>query len=109
MPGLGAPTEDRTDRELIFPWPYNWNYFHKIFHRLQNAAGIPRVEHFGLHNIRKAMATILWEIRPRRPNLHWDTQDQATTAKHYVQSAAIVAQALDKLPQPWTEAAGGTA
>ena len=59
----------RTDRELVFPLPVTLFAFHKWFHKLQNLAGIPRDEHFGLHGIRRTTATALWEIAPHAAQL----------------------------------------
>ena len=90
----------RTDRELVFPWPYNVTYFDQCFHRLQDAAGIPREEHFGLHTIRKTLGTILYEVSPGAAQMTLGHMDQATTRNHYVRADQIVTRALDQLKQP---------
>ena len=60
----------KTNRELIFPWTpmTSWKRrFSQMFHVLQDKAGIPSSEHFGLHIIRKTLATTLYETNPGLP------------------------------------------
>ena len=90
----------RTDRELVFPWLRSLEHFHKHFHRLQAAAGIPRKDHFGLHDIRKTAASILWEDSPAAAQYALGHSSMNTTMRHYVNGTSIVARALDALPQP---------
>ena len=91
----------RTDRELVFPWPFgSTRYFYTVFHRLQDAAGIPRKDHFGLHALRKTLATILWADSPQASQFALGHAGAEVTMRHYVASQGIVAQALDRLPQP---------
>ncbi len=92
--------KNRTDREYILPWPHHDRWFDNRFHKLQDLAGIPRADHFGLHNIRKTTATRLWEIAPQAAQLALGHAGSDVTIRHYVQSAGIVAKALDALPQP---------
>ena len=49
----------RTERERVFEWPFSDYHFFKMFHELQYIAGIPKKDHFGLHDIRKTLATAL--------------------------------------------------
>jgi integrase len=88
------------ERTLVFPWPHTMKHFQDVFHRLQDAAGIPFPEHFGLHALRKTHATALWEISPQAAQLSLGHTGMAVTIGHYVQSAGIVARALENLPQP---------
>ncbi len=91
----------RTDREYILPLTVgDLHTFHKWFHKLQDLAGIPRPEHFGLHAIRRTMATHLWENNPEAATLALGHVAAAITRRHYVKGADIVARALDALPQP---------
>ena len=90
----------RTDRDLVFPWPGNDRKFFVWFHKLQDLAGIPKEEHFGLHAIRRTTATKLWENDPQAAQLALGHVGSDVTLKHYVQSAGIVQRALDALPQP---------
>jgi len=94
----------RTEREKVFPWGMDMTTFHKYFHRLQNLAGIPKAEHFGLHRIRSTVATILWEDSPQAAQYSLGHTSARTTANHYVTGSGIVARALDALSQPWTTA-----
>lgn len=97
----------RTDRELVFPWPHHHTTFWKTFHRLQDLAGIPAADHFGLHDIRKTAATVLWEGSPQAAQLALGHSTAKVTMRHYVQASGIVARALDALPQPAAFLAGG--
>ena len=91
----------RTDRELIFPWPHDPRYFDAVFRRLQTAAGILRADQFGLHNLRKTLATALFEQgSPGAAQLALGHSAATTTERHYVAPSAIVSRALDALPQP---------
>lgn len=90
----------RTDRELLFPWPHDMTHFHTCFHNLQDAAGIPRDEHFGLHSIRKLAATLLWEHSPATAQLTLGHASLRTTRKHYVAGGDMLRKAIDQLPQP---------
>lgn len=90
----------RTDREFLFPWPHCRRWFDTTFHRLQLSAGIPQSEHFGLHNLRKTLATMLYEASPGAAQIALGHSDSRTTQQHYVAPSAIVARALDALPQP---------
>ena len=90
----------RTNRELVFEWPHTMQHFNHMFHRLQAAAGIPDAQHFGLHDIRKTTATIIWGDDPAAAQYALGHASMSTTARHYVASAGIVARALDALPQP---------
>jgi integrase len=90
----------RTDRSLVFPWPHHERWFHKQFHRLQQAAGIPSKEHFGLHDLRKTAATLLWEMVPAAAQLMLGHTSPQTTRKHYVNRQGILARAVEQMPQP---------
>ena len=91
----------RTDRERIFQWPARtWCPFHKYFHRLQDSVGIPRSEHFGLHRIRKTVASLIWAQSPEAAQLLCGHASGQTTMRHYVSSNAIVAKAVGLLSLP---------
>jgi integrase len=90
----------RTDRELLFPWPQSLGSFNRAFHRLQDLAAIPRDQHFGLHGLRRTLATTLWGQSPEAAQLQLGHGAMSTTQKHYVLGDEILARALDALPQP---------
>jgi integrase len=91
----------RTVRDLVFPWPCaDLTRFHKRFHDLQDLAGVPPAEHFGLHTIRKTMATLLWEESPQAAQYALGHTQMGVTKANYVNGQDIVARALAKLPQP---------
>lgn len=90
----------RTDRELVFPWHRSEVTFYRCFHRLQTAAGIPRKDHFGLHDLRRTAASALWEDSPAAAQYALGHRSMGTTRDHYVNGTSIVARALDALTQP---------
>jgi integrase/DNA-binding CsgD family transcriptional regulator len=94
-------------RELVFPWPHVKKYFDTCFHRLQTKAGIPTEDHFGLHDLRKTAATLLWEDSPQAAQFALGHASMATTRNHYVNGAQMTARALDALPQPEAFIVGG--
>lgn len=94
------------DRELIFPWPINTRAFHDYWHSLLDLAGIPRDEHFGLHGLRRTLATTLWKTSPQAARLALGHRSMETTIGHYVNAQAIVAAAIEDLPQPAAFTAG---
>jgi integrase len=96
----------RTDRELVFEWPYDQSWFHRCFAWLQQQAGVSKGEYFGLHTIRKTAATMLWQESPAAAQFALGHTAMEITRKHYVDGGALVATALDHLPQP-TAFAGG--
>jgi integrase len=100
----------RTDREFVFPWvdtrPREFAVedpgpFYTQLHRLEDFAGLPRKEHFGLHAIRKTAATALAESSPRTAQLALGHTSLQTTINHYINPTAIIGAALDALPQPF--------
>jgi integrase len=91
----------RTARELVFPTNANPKTFYCWFHRLQNSAGIPETQHFGLHVIRKTAATVLAETSPRTAQLALGHGSLTTTMNHYIDPSAIIGAALDSMPQPF--------
>jgi integrase len=99
----------RTDRELVFPWPFTRDWFYETFHRLQAAAAIPSDQHFGLHALRRTLATALYATSPAAAQLALGHSSVKTTEAFYVGQAAVVAPALDALPQPSAFAAAASA
>ncbi|HUT14568.1 MAG TPA: tyrosine-type recombinase/integrase [Thermoguttaceae bacterium] len=95
----------RGPRPLVFEWTCELRTFHRDFHRLQDEAGISRKNHFGLHNIRKTVATMLWETSPGAAQLAMG-HAPGVTQQHYVAGFGIVSRALDHLPQPAAFTAG---
>jgi len=91
----------RTDREMVFPWPMKDNRFYHYWHKLLDAAGIPSESRFGLHALRKTLATQLWALAPQAATLALGHAAASTTMKHYVNANGILADAMKKLPQPW--------
>ena len=92
----------RDEQDLVFPWPYGLRYFHPVWHKLLDLAGIPAEEHFGLHDLRKTLATRLWESSPQAAQLALGHTNSAVTINHYIQQTSIVAPAIEQLAQPST-------
>jgi len=90
----------RNGRELVFPLDCCMSEWHRRFHKLQDAAGLDRKDHFGLQTIRKTVGTLLWRSSPAAAQLALGHASSKTTQGHYVEPGGIVAEALDKLPQP---------
>jgi hypothetical protein len=83
----------------VFPWPFDRTWFGTTFHRLQDKAGIKRAEHFGLHNLRKTHATLLWEGSPAAAQLSLGHRSgSSVTAAHYIEKDGIVSRAIAALP-----------
>jgi integrase len=68
---------------------------------LQYRAGIPSAEWFGLHNLRKTIASLLWETSPQAATLALGHVSGVTTVNHYVNPTAIVTTAMDGIEAPW--------
>jgi integrase len=90
----------RTDRELVFPFPHERQTFYRLLHRLLDAACIPRAEHFGLHALRKTLATAMWESSPQAAQYTLGHSDIRTTKAFYTAGSGLLARAMDELPQP---------
>lgn len=90
----------RTNRELVFPGFGSSNSYYRALHRLLKLAAIPDAQHFGLHDIRRTGATLLWDDSPQAAQLALGHQSPETTRRHYIHQTGIVARALDALPQP---------
>jgi integrase len=99
-------------RELVFAWrsgdkcsvldDYLDKAYARQFVALQNKAGIPEDERFGLHMLRKTHGTILWEQSPGAAQYALGHTSMAITQAHYINGGPMVARALDALEQPWT-------
>ena len=90
----------RTDRELVFPWPFHPRTFYLQFHRLQREAGIAPKDHFGLHMLRKTLATNLAEESLSAAQFTLGHANSAVTEKHYIDGGRAAASALDRMHQP---------
>ena len=88
------------ETSLIFPWSQDSRQFHIALHKLLDLAGIPEEEHFGLHDIRKTLATTLWTDNPNAASLALGHTNSSVTARHYVEQMGIVAKAVNELKQP---------
>ena len=103
----------RTDRELVFPWPFTMMTYHRHMRKLQLAAGLLPKERWGLQDLRRTACTLLFEDSPAAAQAALGHMSVSTTLRNYTNSTGMVARALDALPQPeaFTAVAfsGGTA
>jgi integrase len=90
----------RSEHGLIFPWPMHIREFSNKWHELLDLAGIPVENHFGLHDIRKTLATTLWGNDPQAAQFALGHASATVTARHYVSQTGIVAAAVDAIEQP---------
>lgn len=96
----------RRSEGIVFDWPLRREAFYVAFRRLQSLAGIGR--HFGVHDIRKTMATRLWGVAPEAAVLALGHAGADVTLRHYIEGPAIVARAFDRLGQPEAFTKGGS-
>jgi integrase len=100
---LAALRSIHTDRALVFPWSSgvtSRRVFYRQLHNLETAAGVPLVDHFGLHGIRRSVATALYAVSPGAAQYALGHTTATVTRKSYVDGGPMVARALDALPQP---------
>jgi len=97
----------RSDRPLLFPWPYAVKTLSREFHRLQERAGIPQAERFGFRDVRRTAATTIWQVNPDAARLALGHRAMDTTATYYVNHEHVVKPALAGLPQPWGDGDNG--
>ena len=98
----------RTDRELSFPGPSTGRASKKAacpvstrpFTACRTPPASPRPQHFGLHALRKTLATILWEESPQAAQYALGHSGMGITRDHYVAGQDMLARALDQVPQP---------
>ncbi len=101
-PALHALRAIQGERELVFPWTdreYRFTFYRQL-HRLQLAAGLAKGQWFGMHRIRKTIASLLWESSPAAAQYAMGHASADVTRKHYVDGGELVARALDALPNP---------
>jgi len=84
----------RGKRELLFPWPHTEQTLYRDFHRLQERAGMAPAERFGLHDIRRSAARVLWQTDPEAARLALGHTSLDVTANYYVAHEQIAKPAL---------------
>jgi integrase len=90
----------RGDREFVFDWPFSREMFRRYLKRLQREAGLEPSQYFGLHQLRKTCATVLWESDPAAAQLMLGHSSLQITQQHYVRSLGILTKASAAMPQP---------
>lgn len=96
----------RTSREKVFEWPHCWRYLHTYLHKIQTAAGIRKDDHFGLHDLRKTLASQLAKGSLAAAQFALGHAASDVTLRNYVDSQTVLVDALENLPQPFASAAG---
>lgn len=91
----------RTAREVVFEWPHCRRYLHTYFHKIQTVAGIPKKDHFGLHDLRKTLASQLARGSLAAAQFALGHAASDVTMRHYVDSQTVLVDALENLPQPF--------
>ena len=89
----------RGEAGRVFAWPHGRKAFYDDWHRLHDQAGIPRMQHYKLKQIRKSLATLLWESDPAAAQLALGHTTDKTTRTYYV-SRHLIQRAMQTLPQP---------
>lgn len=90
----------RGERELVFPWTMHRRSFWILLRKLQALAAIPTAAQFTMHDLRRTLATTLWGVSPQAAQAALGHQTLEITKNHYAQTSGIVAQAIQRLPQP---------
>ena len=90
----------RTKRDFLFPWPGVREWFRKQFKKLQKEAGIPPLMQFGLHAIRRTVATRLWKQSPQAAQLMMGHSSLIITQQHYVNDSEVIREVMDGTKQP---------
>ena len=91
----------RSDRELVFEWPHDEGGFYRYLHLLQGFAGIPVDDHFGLHTLRKTLATHLADVASvDAARFMLGHTAAGVTEQHYINKGGIIADAVTKVPVP---------
>ena len=82
----------------LFPWPYHPRTLWVAFHKLREAAGVPRL---AFHSIKKAFCTLNAPlIDPSALGFLAQHQSRTTTDKHYINPAAKIQEAVSRLFVP---------
>jgi len=103
-----AQVSDGTDHDrqsavdedaLVFPWPRSMYVLYRIWHQIQDGAGIDRKHHVTLHDLRRSFGTNLAPHADvaslQRLMRH---RNIATTLKHYVDGEQHMRHVVAKLP-----------
>jgi integrase len=96
----------RGERRHVFGWTQSREQLRHLLHDLQNKAGIPPAEHFGMHRVRKTTATKLYAINPKVAQLVLGHTKLDMTTMHYVAGREAMRPAMQALPQPFEQKGG---
>jgi integrase len=90
----------RTPRARVFAWNRSQGTWYKQWRRIQEAAGLPRDEWIGLHDLKRAcgtrLATVasLWVVQRRLDH------SSLSTSQHYINATREEREAIERMPLP---------
>ena len=90
----------RTDRELVFPWDLNRRQLYFHMHKLQDAAGLPRKDHFAFQTIRRSFGTRLFAVSPGAAMMALGHAGLEVTRNCYINAQVVVQPAVQAMSQP---------
>ena len=90
----------RRESVCVFEFSHARRRFWQLLHLLQKRAGVDQSDWFGLHALRRTLASILWEHSPSAAQFALGHTTSDITRQHYVDGGSLVARAIDALPQP---------
>jgi len=93
-------------RELLFEWPHGNRAFYKQLRQIQVAAGLPSDQWFGLHTLRRTLATKLVSVNPAAAQLALGHAALAITLHSYTKAESVVDQAMRQIQQATCFAGG---
>jgi integrase len=96
---LAAIESIRTKDAKLFPWPYGEHYFHACRRALFAQSSLPVDRRFGMHAIRRGLATELAKVNPLVAQQMLGHTSMGVTRDYYV-DPGIAAGVLAQIPQP---------
>lgn len=90
----------RRPEDFVFPWPYHNRTFWLRFRQLQSWAGIPEAKQFGLHTIRRTLATQLAAVSIDAARMALGHAADTMTLQHYIDVTPALTVAINGLEQP---------
>jgi integrase len=86
--------------DKVFPWPHCLLTLNRQWHRIQSAAGLPKEQHYKLHDLKRTCGTKLSRI-----GSPWAVQEMLDhssikTSQHYIDALPELAALVEQVPQP---------
>ena len=89
------------DSGTVFKWPLRSEALLDHLYRLEDRAGIPREERFGLQDIRSTAGTIVAQVSsPEVARAFLAHAATDTAMRHYINAHGLLAKAVAAMPQP---------